>query len=150
MYSLKISKKKLPKYTQVKFGRMSCFTTEIRNRVQKDVFLEKRQLTIQKEKTRKTKEYYLCLKTKSNKLQNILGSVQFTSVTQSCLTLCDPMNSNMSSLHVHHRLQEYNQTHVYMLVMLSNHLILCCSLLLLLSFSSSIGVFSNESTLCIR
>ena len=31
MYSLKLSKNKLPKYTQVKFGRMSCFTTEIRN-----------------------------------------------------------------------------------------------------------------------
>ena len=83
-------------------------------------------------------------------MQNILGSVQFTSVTQSCLTLCDPMNSNMSGLHVHHQLQEYNQTHVHVSVMLSNHLILCRSLLLLLSFFPSIGVFSNESTLCIR
>ena len=83
-------------------------------------------------------------------MQNILGSVQFTSVTQSCLTLCDPMNSNMSGLHVHHQLQEYNQTHVHVSVMLSNHLILCRSLLLLLSFFPSIGVFSNEWTLCIR
>ena len=36
------------------------------------------------------------------------------------------------------------------LVMLSNHLILCCPLLLLPSFFPSIRVFSNESTLCIR
>ena len=35
-------------------------------------------------------------------------------------------------------------------VMLSNHLILCCPLLLLLSVFASIRVFSNESTLCIR
>ena len=35
------------------------------------------------------------------------------------------------------------------LVMLSNHLILCCPLLLLSSIFPSIGVFSNESTLCI-
>ena len=34
--------------------------------------------------------------------------------------------------------------------MLSNHLILCCPLLLLLSVFASIRVFSNESTLCIR
>ena len=35
-------------------------------------------------------------------------------------------------------------------VMPSNHLILCCSLLLLPSIFPSIGVFSNESVLCIR
>ena len=35
-------------------------------------------------------------------------------------------------------------------VMPSNHLILCCPLLLLLPIPHSIGVFSNESTLCIR
>ena len=35
-------------------------------------------------------------------------------------------------------------------VMPSNHLILCCPLLLLSSISPSIGVFSNESVLCIR
>ena len=36
------------------------------------------------------------------------------------------------------------------LMMLSNHLILCCSLLLLSSISSGIRVFSSESALCIR
>ena len=38
---------------------------------------------------------------------------QFSSVTQSCLTLCDPMNCSMPGLPVHHRLPELTQTHVH-------------------------------------
>ena len=41
------------------------------------------------------------------------SSVQFSSVTQSCPTLCDPMNHNMPGLPVHHQLQEFTQTHVH-------------------------------------
>ena len=37
---------------------------------------------------------------------------QTRSVTQSCLTLCDPMNRSMLGLPVHHRLPEFTQTHV--------------------------------------
>ena len=40
------------------------------------------------------------------------ASVQFTSVAQSCLTLCKPMNHSMSGLPVHHQLPESTQTHV--------------------------------------
>ena len=40
------------------------------------------------------------------------SSVQFSSVTQSCLTLCDPMNQSMPGLPVHHQLPEFTQTHV--------------------------------------
>ena len=40
-------------------------------------------------------------------------SVQFHSVTQSCLTLCDPMNRSMPGLPVHHQLLEITQTHVH-------------------------------------
>ena len=40
-------------------------------------------------------------------------SVQFSSVTQSCLTLCDPMNSSTPGLPVHHQLPEFTQTHVH-------------------------------------
>ena len=40
-------------------------------------------------------------------------SVQFSSVTQSCLTLCDPMNRSTPGLPVHHQLQEFTQTHVH-------------------------------------
>ena len=38
-------------------------------------------------------------------------SIQFSSVTQSCLTLCDPMNCSTPGLPVHHQLLEFTQTH---------------------------------------
>ena len=40
-------------------------------------------------------------------------SVQFSSVAQSCLTLCDPMNHNTPGLPVHHQHPEFTQTHVH-------------------------------------
>ena len=40
-------------------------------------------------------------------------SVQFSSVTQSCPTLCDPMDYSMPGLPVHHQLLEFTQTHVH-------------------------------------
>ena len=40
-------------------------------------------------------------------------SVQFSSVTQSCPTLCDPMNHSTPGLPVHHQLPEFTQTHVH-------------------------------------
>ena len=39
--------------------------------------------------------------------------VQFSSVAQSCSTLCDPMNGSMPGLPVHHQLPEFTQTHVH-------------------------------------
>ena len=39
--------------------------------------------------------------------------VQFSSVAQSCLTLCDPMNRSTPGLPVHHQLLESTQTHVH-------------------------------------
>ena len=42
-----------------------------------------------------------------------LGSVQFSSVAQSCPTLCDPMNRSTPGLPVHHQLPEFTQTHVH-------------------------------------
>ena len=41
-----------------------------------------------------------------------ISSVQFCSVTQSCPTLCDPMNCSTPGLPVHHHLWELTQTHV--------------------------------------
>ena len=38
---------------------------------------------------------------------------QFSSVAQSCLTLCDPMNRSTPGLPVHHQLTEFTQTHVH-------------------------------------
>ena len=42
-----------------------------------------------------------------------LHSVQFSSVTQSCPTLCDSMNCSTPGLPVHHKLPEFTQTHVH-------------------------------------
>ena len=42
-----------------------------------------------------------------------ISSVQFSSVTQSCPTLCDPMNCSTPGLPVHHQLPEFTQTHVH-------------------------------------
>ena len=41
------------------------------------------------------------------------NSVQFSSVAQSCLTLCDPMNRSTPGLPVHHQLLEFTQTHIH-------------------------------------
>ena len=42
-----------------------------------------------------------------------LLTVPISSVTQSCLTLCDPINHSTLGLPVHHQFQEFTQTHVY-------------------------------------
>ena len=41
------------------------------------------------------------------------SSVQFSSVTRLCPTLCNPMNRRMPGLPVHHQLLEFSQTHVH-------------------------------------
>ena len=41
------------------------------------------------------------------------SSGQFSSVTQLCLTLCDPLNCSTPGLPVHHQLPEFTQTHVH-------------------------------------
>ena len=43
----------------------------------------------------------------------LISSVQFSSVTQSCLTLCNLMNRSMPGLPVHHHLPEFTQTHIH-------------------------------------
>ena len=75
---------------------------------------------------------------------------QFSSVAQSCLTLCNPMNRSTPGLPVHHKLLEFTQTHAIESVMLSSHIILCSPLLLRPPIPPSIRVFSNESTLHMR
>ena len=74
--------------------------------------------------------------------------VQFSSVTQSCPTLCGPMNCSTPGLLLHHQLPEFTQT--IESVMPSGHLILCRYLLLLPPIPLSIRVFSNESTVRMR
>ena len=40
-------------------------------------------------------------------------TLQFSSVTQSCPTVCDPMDCSMPGLLIHHQLPEFTQTHVH-------------------------------------
>ena len=79
-----------------------------------------------------------------------LNLAQFSSVAQSCPTLCNPMNCSRPGFPVHHQLPELTQTHVLTSVMPSNHLILCGPLLLLPSIFLSIRVFSKQSVFHIR
>ena len=72
------------------------------------------------------------------------------SISQSCLTLCDPMDCSMPGFPVLHHLPGLTQTHVHWVGMPSNHLVFCRSLLLLPSVFPNIRVFSNESVLHIR
>ena len=44
---------------------------------------------------------------------NIISHECFSSVAQSCLTLCDPMNPSTPGFPVHHQLPEFTQTHVH-------------------------------------
>ena len=46
-------------------------------------------------------------------ISTLYTSIQFSSVTQSCLTLCDPMDYSMPGLPVHHQLLELAQSHVH-------------------------------------
>ena len=75
-----------------------------------------------------------------------ISSVQFSSVAQSCLTLCNPMNCSAPGLLVHHQLKRM----FIESVIPSSHLILCHPLLPLPPIPPSIRVFSNESTLHMR
>ena len=80
-----------------------------------------------------------------------MNSVQFSSVAQLCLTLCDPTNCStlQASLSITNS-QSLPKLMSIESVMPYNHLILCCSLLLPPSIPPSIRVFSNQSALHIR
>ena len=80
----------------------------------------------------------------------IFSSVQFSSVAQSCLTLCNPMNCSLPGLPLHHQLRNSLRLTSIESVMPSSYLILCRPLLLLPPIPPSIRVFSNESTLHVR
>ena len=78
-----------------------------------------------------------------------ISSVQFSSVAQSCPTLCDPMDCSLPgllSLTITWSSPKFMSIES---VMPSNHLVLCRPLLLLPSIFPSIRVFSNELDFCI-
>ena len=75
---------------------------------------------------------------------------QFSPVTQSCLTLCKPMDCNTPGFPVHHQLPELAQTHVHWIgdAIQASHL-LSSPFPPAFKIFPSIKVFSNESVLCI-
>ena len=77
-------------------------------------------------------------------------SVQFSSATQSSLTICDPMDCSTPGFPVHHQLLQPAQTHVHQVsnAILTSHPLSSPSLLA--SIFPSIRVFSNQSALHIR
>ena len=77
-------------------------------------------------------------------------TIQFSSVAQSCPTLCDPMNHSTPGLPVHHQLPESTQTHVHCVSDAIQPSQPLSSQLLLPSIFPSIRVFSNETDLHIR
>ena len=86
----------------------------------------------------------------SERLQHLVPSVQFSSVAQSCSTLCDPMNLSTPGLPVHHKLLEFTETQVHRVsdAIQPSHPLSSPSSLA--PIPPSIRVFSNESTLLMR
>ena len=76
-------------------------------------------------------------------------SVQFSSVTQSCPTLCNPMNPSTPGMSITNSRSSPTLTSTES-VMPSSHFILCRPLLLQSPIPPSIRVFSNESALRMR
>ena len=65
-------------------------------------------------------DYSISMQRELTKQQNLLWSaapkmcsVQFSSVAQSCPTLCNPMNRIMPDLPIHHQHLEFTQTHFH-------------------------------------
>ena len=82
---------------------------------------------------------------RTRKKHKLLPSLQFSSVTQSCLTLCSPIECNMPGFPVHHQLPELAQIHVHCVAAAIQP-----SHPLLSPFPPAFSGFSNESVLCIR
>ena len=97
----------------------------------------------------------LCICLYENPMQlllelNLWRPIKFSSVTQSCPTLCNPMNCSTPGLPVHHQLPEFTQTHVHRDsdALQPSHPLSSPSPPP--PIPSNIRVFSNESTLCMR
>ena len=84
------------------------------------------------------------------KLLKVISGFRSSSVTQSCPTLCDPMNRSTPVLPVHHHLPAFTQTHVHWVseAIQPSHPLL--PLLISPSIFPSAWVFSNELAFGIR
>ena len=90
--------------------------------------------------------WLLRINSTSNLESKVFSSVQSLGLVR----LCDPMDCSTPGFPLHHQLPELARLMSIVSVVPSNHLILCCPLLLLPSIFPSIRVFSSESVLHIR
>ena len=84
------------------------------------------------------------------KYESLYFATQFSSVTQLCMTLCNPMDCSMSDFPFHQKLPEFTQTHVPPVGDAIQPSHPHCPLLVPPSIFPRIRVFSNESVLHIR
>ena len=82
-----------------------------------------------------------CKPISATSVNKMITAGYFSSVAQSCLTLCNPMNCSTPGLPIHHQLRESTKPMSIESMMPSNNLILCHPLLLLPSIFPSIRVF---------
>ena len=92
-----MTKEKIGKFNSIKIGNVCTANDTIKNVKRQLTEWEKIFGTYDKGVTSRIFEEFL----------------QFSSVTQSCLTLCDPMHRSTPGLPVHHQLPEITQTHVH-------------------------------------
>ena len=94
--------------------------------------------------------YWQLVKTFLQIFRKTFSLLQFSSVTQSCPTLCEPMNHSTPGFPVHHQLPEFTQTPVHQVgdAIQPSHPL--SSPFSPAPIPPSIRVFSNESTLCMR
>ena len=85
-----------------------------------------------------------------NEVSSHANQNQISSVTWSCLTLCDPIDCSTPNFPVHHQLLSLLKLMSITSVIPANHLIVCHPLLLSPSIFPDIRVFSNEPVLPIR
>ena len=87
----------------------------------------------------------------------LVHSVQFSSVTQSCSAICDPMNRSTQGIPVHHQFPEFSQTRVHRVsdaiqpshpLSYIKYVLLILSLLCLRGFSLKRFVFISPSGRC--
>ena len=90
--------------------------------------------------------------TKDNLMAFRCTSVQFSSVAQSCLTLCDPMDCSIPGFTVHHQLLEFTQTYVHQIgdAIQPSHPLLSPSPPAFKLSQHQVRVFSSESALHIK
>ena len=94
--------------------------------------------------------FYVAVLDHTRHPRNIINICMYSSVAQSCLTLCDPIDCSMPGLHVHYQILVFTQTHVHRVsdAIQPSHPLWSPSPPTL--NLSSVRVFSNESVLHIR